>query len=141
MKFPELKELPTQELVDRLTDERNAALDRNEFFKAEIARLSNELVNALNERDALVVQVDQLRTEWEKKDGSDITESDKLELLVAIIYKTPAQCLTERDADAMEAAGKYLLSLITAPPSLHFTSADALHKRANQLRQQAGVQK
>lgn len=50
---------------------------------------------------------------------------------------TPAQCLAERDADAMVSAGKYLLGLVTAPPSLHFASADALYKRANQLRQKA----
>ena len=61
MKLPELRELPTQELVDRLTAERDAALERNEYFKTEIARLSNELVSALDERDALAAQVEQLR--------------------------------------------------------------------------------
>ena len=53
MKLPELRELPTQELVDRLTAERDAALERNEYFKTEIARLSNELeVDGKNYLDA-----------------------------------------------------------------------------------------
>ena len=50
---------------------------------------------------------------------------------------TPTQCLVEIKAQAVEDAGKYLLNLVTAPPSLHFASADALYKLANKLRQQA----
>ena len=121
MKLPELKELPTQDMVERLTAERDAAL----------------------------AQVEQLRTEWEKKDGSDITESDKLELLVAIIYKTPAQCLTEIKAQAIEEASDHVGNLLADKHGI-VTTREALdilnHKSdvvlcftgyANQLRQAA----
>jgi hypothetical protein len=97
------------------------------------------IVELEQKNDELLEQVEQLRAAAEQLLNADDGEDraaihDKLNEL---ILKTPEQCLAERDADAMEAAGKYLLSLITAPPGLLFTSADALYKRANKLRQAA----
>jgi hypothetical protein len=86
---------------------------------------------------ALQAQLEQLREVTNYYQQGQVPSDEAINELIHRINLTPAQCLAERDADAMEAAGKYLLSLITAPPSLHFTSADALYKRANKLRQAA----
>jgi len=88
----------------RLKQEHDVALERNEYFKAEILRLSTELVDRLDERDGLAAQVELLRSEWEKPDAPEVSVEEKLENLVDIIYKTPAQCLAARDAEVVAEA-------------------------------------
>jgi len=128
MKLPELKELPTQELVDMLTAERDALAAQVEQLKPLARRC---LWGAVNWNDHNFEPLHK----YCRKSAADagVFTVDQAN---ALLEQTPAQCLAERDADAMVSAGKYLLGLVTAPPSLHFASADALYKRANQLRQQ-----
>jgi 3-deoxy-D-manno-octulosonate 8-phosphate phosphatase KdsC-like HAD superfamily phosphatase len=97
-----------------------------------------EIIEQLTaERDAALAQVGELREEWEKKDGSDITESDKLELLVAIIYKTPAQCLAARDAEVGIKAVNTVIDMAQDWVAEGYVNAAELLDYANQLHQQA----
>jgi len=99
MKFPELKELPTQELVDRLTAALKSMEQRLVDEGERVLALESE-VNALEvERDTLAAQVTQLRQAaiTAHNAHSDFYEGQRF--VCTAIMSTPKQCLTERDAE------------------------------------------
>ena len=55
---------------------------------------------------ALAAHVERMKGEWEKKDGHVVSENDKLELLVNLLYGDPCVSLARRDlikqAEALE---------------------------------------
>lgn len=145
-----------------LKQEHDAALERNEYFKAEILRLSTELVDRLDERDdavraakyeadvaeqalaevkALKAQVEQLREQleyfvsgsFEFNEGSEYIANDIQELL----DKTPAQCLAEHDAEIARKARFDLAESIGANIGAGATMDEVVEMILCELRQQA----
>jgi hypothetical protein len=152
MKFPELKELPTQELVDRLTAALKSMEQRLVDEGERVLALESE-VNALEvERDTLAAQVTQLRQAaiTAHNAHSDFYEGQKF--VCTTIMSTPKQCLAERDAEvaakAVETFGEDLRVEFIPPPGTTTAAVDYYkaairlaigHSKdfANQLRQAA----
>ena len=108
MKFPELKELPTQELVDRLTAERDA-------LAAQVTQLWRAAVTAHNAH-------------------SDFYEGQKF--VCNTIMSTPKQCLAEIKAQAVEVVRDHYKNKF--PATEKFTAAwivEGLEQYAKELRQ------
>lgn len=91
-----------------------------------------EEINALN------AKVEQLRNEWEKKDGHELSAKQKLEKLVAIIYATPFQCLAEIQAQAGH-AGFLEATAIDWNQYSEDEIKEAAEEYANKIRQAAKV--
>lgn len=96
MKLPELKELPTQELVDRLTAERDALAAQVEQLKPLARRC---LWGAVNWNDHNFEPLH----EYCRKSAADagVFTVDQAN---ALLEQTPAKCLAEIKAQAVEEA-------------------------------------
>lgn len=92
--------------------------ERIEYFKSEIARLSNEVVSLLDERDELKAQVEQLREQLEYMaqqhrcgcghPACNRCYDDKQNAIV--LEATPAQCLAVHDAEIKSQAVEQVLN-------------------------------
>ena len=120
--------------------------DRIEYFKNEISRLSNQVVDLLNERDQLQAQVELLRVAatvvLNARDEDGITTSGLLakfdELSKALSF-LPPQCLAEIKAmTIMDAIDTHKNKLLTFDFDTAIRVTDLI-KYANQLRQAAKV--
>ena len=95
--------------------------ERIEYFKEEIARLSNELVDSLEQRDALVEQVEQLSSHIVRMQNfcaqyinprGGIGDAEFINKIIYFLdcpeqrlaQSSPNQCLAERDAEVSKAA-------------------------------------
>lgn len=125
--------------------------DRIEYFKNEISRLSNQVVDLLDERDQLKAQVEQLNNLlvcmqsraclFLQPDGED--DKDFINFVIGVLdgpeqrlaQSTPDQCLAEIKAQAVEDAANELASMISAPPGIYSGAVIKLNLIANQLRQ------
>ena len=132
--------------------------DRIEYFKNEISRLSNQVVDLLDERDQLKAQVEQLKplarrclwgaVNWNdhnfeplhkylRKSAADagVFTVDQAN---ALLEQTPAQCLAEIKARAVEQVFNHFKNKFNGSEKL--TVRDIcwmLDEHLNQLRQQA----
>jgi hypothetical protein len=103
MKLPELKELPTQELVARLTAERDSALNELSTLIANLAVSNYE--EALQEIDSLRIGVQRgieaaSQVELLRESVKNDCDDDLILKVVDVVNSKPCQCLAEIKAQA-----------------------------------------
>lgn len=123
--------------------------DRIEYFKNEISRLSNQVVDLLNERDQLEAQVQELREDLARCRhqasyciGGVEALQEQLSKIRLISNKalasTPAQCLAEIKAQAVEEILSHFDNKFRANEKLTVKNVCwMLNEHLKQLRQQA----